>query len=52
MRVVLRKPECNHIAFSRKVPDNAIMKIADGYMCQHTVQGSWWLVKGPEQKSN
>ena len=48
LKVYLNKPACNHINFTKDRPDNVIMKIADGYLCQDTVQGSWWLVDGPD----
>lgn len=52
MRVLLRKPECNHVEFSKVRPHRAIMKIADGYLCQKTVQGAYWLAEGPDHNGD
>ena len=28
------------------------MKIFDAYVCEKTVKGSWWLVKGPDRQGS
>ena len=50
--VVQRRPVCMHFRFSRDKPFKAIMKIQDGYICQKEIQGSWWLVEGPDVYDN
>lgn len=52
IRVALAAPECNHLDFSFKKPERAIMKVFDAYACEKRVKGSWWLVKGPDRMGN
>jgi hypothetical protein len=34
IRVALAAPECNHLDFSFKKPERAIMKVFDAYACE------------------
>jgi hypothetical protein len=34
IRVSLAAPECNHLDFSFKKPERAIMKVFDAYACE------------------
>ncbi len=52
MKVVLSRPECNHIAYHRDKPDKAIMKIMDSYRCSPEPQGGWWLLEGPDKDNS
>lgn len=52
IRVAVAAPECNHLDFSFKRPERAIMKIFDAYVCEKSVKGSWWLVKGPDRSGS
>lgn len=50
LSLYLRKPACNHIKFSDKLPANTIMKISDVHNCDAEVKGAWWLVSGASEQ--